>query len=159
MLGAEQVLGRMWHEHTVSKTYAPVQLGEILAKRSFTAAGEVNPLQKQTKAVQMLRVQDDQIIQEEDEKSWTPRSMLAVMDGVNSIRWAWILLQIEEEDHVHVHAICGLVHTEAPSATNQAREPPHVLGVGRMEDGHGDAIGPILPRHLNRSHGRRGLAE
>lgn len=38
----------------------PVHLGEILPKSSFTAAGEVNPLQKQTKATQLLRVEDGQ---------------------------------------------------------------------------------------------------
>lgn len=101
VLGAEQVLGRIWHEHTVSKAYTPVHLGEILQKRSFTASGEVNPLQKQTKSTQLLRVQDDQIIQDEDNRVWTPRSILALLDGVNSVRWAWVLLQLGEEDHVH----------------------------------------------------------
>ena len=104
VLGAEQVLGRIWHEHTVSKIYTPVGLGELLQKRSFTAAGEVNPLQKQAKATQLLRVQDDQIVQDEDNKTWTPRSMLSLMDGVNAIRWAWVLLQLGEEDHVHTFA-------------------------------------------------------
>ena len=101
VLGAEQVLGRVWHEHTVTRAYTPIGLGEILQKRSFTASGEVNPLQKQTKATQLLRIQDDQIVQDEESKQWTPRSILAIMDGVNSIRWAWILLQVGEEDYVH----------------------------------------------------------
>lgn len=104
VLGAEQILGRIWHEHTVSKAYTPVGLGEILQKRSFTAAGEVNPLQKQNKALQVLRVQDDQIVQDEENKIWTPRSILAIMDGINATRWAWILLQVGEEDHVHAFA-------------------------------------------------------
>ena len=38
---------------------------------------------------------------QEDEKVWQPRSILAIMDGVNSVRWAYVLLQIGEEDHVH----------------------------------------------------------
>ena len=90
VLGAESVLGRIWYEHTTSKQYTPVALGEILQKRSFTASGEVNPLQKQTRSAHLLRIEDDQIVQDEEGKTWTPRSMLALMDGVNSVRWAWI---------------------------------------------------------------------
>ena len=101
VLGAERVLGRIWHEHTVTKTYTPVGLGEILQKRSFTASGEVNPLQKQTRATQLLRIQDDQIVQDEGNKTWTPRSILSLMDGVNDVRWAWVLLQSGEEDQAH----------------------------------------------------------
>ena len=104
VLGAESVLGRIYHEHTVTRSYTPVSLGEILQKRSFTASGEVNPLQKQTKASHLLRVEDDVIVQDEESKTWTPRSVLSVMDGVNSIRWAWVLLQLGEEDHVHGYA-------------------------------------------------------
>ena len=104
VLGAESVLGRIYHEHVVTRSYTPVALGEILQKRSFTASGEVNPLQKQTKASHLLRVEDDVIVQDEDCKTWTPKSVLSVMDGVNSIRWAWILLQIGEEDHIHGYA-------------------------------------------------------
>eukprot|EP00435_Cladocopium_sp_Y103_P054359 s601_g17.t1 len=104
VLGAEQVLGRMWFEHTTTKSYTPTGLGEILQKRSFTASGDVNPLQKQTKSVQLLRIEDDCLVQDEEGKSWTPRSILAVLDGVNSIRWAWVLLQIGEEDHIHTFA-------------------------------------------------------
>ena len=56
VLGAEQVLGRIWHEHTVTKSYTPVGLGEIVQKRSFTASGEVNPLQEQSRTTQLLRL-------------------------------------------------------------------------------------------------------
>ena len=102
VLGAEQILGRMWHEHTVSKNYTPIGLGEIPQRRSFTAAGEVNPLQKHTKSSQVLRVEDDKVIQDDvDDKGWTPRSILAIMDGVNSVRWALVLLEIGEESVVH----------------------------------------------------------
>ena len=104
VLGAESILGRMWFEHTSSKTYTPVGLGEILQRRSFTAAGEVNPLQKQSKTSQVLRLEDDQIVQGDENRTWTPRSVLSVLDGINSVRWAWILLQLGEEDHVHTFA-------------------------------------------------------
>eukprot|EP00435_Cladocopium_sp_Y103_P048273 s452_g14.t1 len=104
VLGAEQILGRIWFEHTSSKCYTPVGLGELLERRSFTASGDVNPLQKQQKSGQALRLVDDQLVHDEEGRPWTPRSVLAVMDGINSIRWAWVLLQVGEEDHVHTYA-------------------------------------------------------
>ena len=44
LMGAESVLARLWHEHTRTKLYTPLGLGEILARRTFTASGELNPL-------------------------------------------------------------------------------------------------------------------
>jgi hypothetical protein len=37
-------MARVHHEHTVSKNYTPLYLGEILTTRSFTATGEINKL-------------------------------------------------------------------------------------------------------------------
>ena len=39
LLGAEEVLSRIHWEHTKSKLYTPVGIGEILAKRTFSALG------------------------------------------------------------------------------------------------------------------------
>ena len=44
LAGAESVLARVWREHTKTKAYTPISLGEILQKRLFTASGDVNPL-------------------------------------------------------------------------------------------------------------------
>eukprot|EP00435_Cladocopium_sp_Y103_P036545 s1034_g9.t1 len=104
VLGAEKILGRIWDEHVNTKSYTPVGLGELLERRSFTASGDVNPLQKQAKSGQALRLVDDQLVHDEEGRAWTPRSVLAVMDGINSIRWAWVLLQLGGEDHVHAYA-------------------------------------------------------
>lgn len=49
LLGAECVLARMYFEHNTSKVYTPIGLGEIVQRRSFTAAGKVNPLAKAVK--------------------------------------------------------------------------------------------------------------
>ena len=42
LLGAEEVLSRIHWEHTKSKLYTPLGIGEILAKRAFSALGVVN---------------------------------------------------------------------------------------------------------------------
>lgn len=100
LIGAEQVLARMYHEKVVSKQFSPVLLGEILQKRSFNAAGEVNPLQKSPKKTTTLTMDEDhQLVQTED-PVWNPRSMLAVLDGINSVKWAMILVRWGEEKDV-----------------------------------------------------------
>ena len=45
LLGAEEVLARLWHEHTKSKMYKALTLGEILCRRTWAAGGE-DPLQQ-----------------------------------------------------------------------------------------------------------------
>ena len=46
LLGAEEVLARMFHEHQVSKLYTPVRLGELIAVRHITPTKQVNPFAK-----------------------------------------------------------------------------------------------------------------
>ena len=44
LAGADAVLSRIHHEHTVSKAYTPLLLGEILSARTWTSADELNKL-------------------------------------------------------------------------------------------------------------------
>ena len=44
LLGAEAVLARLLHEHTSSKHYTPLKLGEVLQARAYTASGQVNTM-------------------------------------------------------------------------------------------------------------------
>ena len=104
LIGAESILARMNHELHVTGLFTPVLLGEILQKRSFNAAGEVNPLQKSPKKSSMLTFDDDNQLVAAEDPVWCPRSLLAVIDGINSIRWAMILVRWGEERHVHSFA-------------------------------------------------------
>ena len=100
LLGAESILARIHFEHTKSRMYTPVALGEILSRRSFTATGDINPLAKNPKRQGVLAIDGDQLVQE-DERQWSPRSILAIMDGIQSVMWAFILLEVGEEDSLH----------------------------------------------------------
>ncbi len=101
LLGAESVLARIHHEVTVSKLFTPVQLGEILQKRTFQASGEPNVLAKKESKSTTFTVSNDQLVASE-EQVWQPRSLLAILDGLSSIRcWAYILLQVGPEKSVH----------------------------------------------------------
>ena len=44
LAGADAVLSRIYHEHTVSKAYTPLLLGETLSARTWTSADELNKL-------------------------------------------------------------------------------------------------------------------
>ena len=99
LLGAEVTLARMHHELHNSRMFTPIALGEIVERRSFTASGDANPLSKNKRA-QALTLEDSQLVYQEDQPSWTPRSVLATLDGLSSIKWAMILIQWGNEADV-----------------------------------------------------------
>ena len=102
LLGAEEVLARMWFEHTTSKM-SPVTLGEIVSRRTWTAARTLNPLalSRTTSAAtsKALRLEQGNLVREEPTE-WVPKGLFSTIDGANAARWAWILLGIGEEDEV-----------------------------------------------------------
>ena len=97
LLGSECVVARMWHEHNVSKLYTPVGLGEIIQRRSFTASGDVNPLAKSSKKSASLSLDEENQLIQADDPEWSPKSLLAIIDGVTAAKWAMILTQWGEE--------------------------------------------------------------
>ena len=94
---AESVLARAHFEHTKTKLYTPIGLGELMQHRSFTAVGDPNPLvRSKADAKTTLTVEGDKLVQEA-EKVWAPKSVLSVIDAIRSIQWAWILLDFGPE--------------------------------------------------------------
>ena len=100
ILGAEAIIARVLHEHETSKTYTPVQLGEIISVRTFQANGEPNPLAKKERSVTKLTLTGEQLVATPEEP-WQPRSVLAILDGLSSIRWCYILCKIGSEQSIH----------------------------------------------------------
>lgn len=100
VLGAEVVIARLWHERHVSHLYTPLQLGEILQFRSFTASGDINPLMKNNRKHNALSLDEDNKLVESEEPTWIPKSVLSVLDGIAACRWALILTQHGEEEDV-----------------------------------------------------------
>lgn len=93
ILGAEVILAKMWHEHQSSKMYSPVLLGDIIQRRSFTASGDVNPLSAKAKTSKALTIEDDQLTYQDDITTWTPRSLIAAIDGLQATKFAMIFVQ------------------------------------------------------------------
>ena len=106
----------MWFEHTVTKMYTPVTLGEILCRRTWTPGRMLNPLAVERAAKsagsKALRLEHGALVPEEPSE-WSPRGLLSTIDGANAARWAWILLNIGEEADVIKYADWFVVKARA----------------------------------------------
>lgn len=100
LVSSEVTLARMNHEHQVTKMYSPIPLGEIVQRRSFTPSGDVNPLSAKSRTPKALTIEDDQLTYVDDPTTWTPRSLLAALDGLQSIKFAMIFVQWGSESSV-----------------------------------------------------------
>ena len=102
LAGADAVLSRIYHEHTVSKAYTPLLLGEILSARTWTSADELNKLAAGGREPSggALQVVAGNIVAAEEKKAWEPRGVMAFLDGLEAVRLAWILTGLGEEGDV-----------------------------------------------------------
>ena len=74
LLGADKILARMYHEHTLTKHYTAVTLGEIMAHRAPSV----------TKEPEDCDVRESMMIQH----------------GIEAAKWAWILIKTGTETSV-----------------------------------------------------------
>jgi hypothetical protein len=101
LIGAEAVLARIWWEHTESKAYTPIKLGEILSLRSFTSSGMLNPLSNTNKDKEnVLGLDSSGQLTELKPSTWDPRGLLSVLDALEAIRWALIWADLGDEGAV-----------------------------------------------------------
>ena len=99
LIGAEKIIVRMWREHTTSKNYQAVGLGEIITNRTFTATGSVNNTAKRDKSDKTLVLDTEHnTLVHQEQKDWDPQSMMMILDALDAIRWAWILIQISTQE-------------------------------------------------------------
>ena len=100
LLGADAVIARCKFEHEVSKQYSPLPLTAIMQARSFAATGELNPLAKRKKEATMKLTANGELQSEQKDSEWEARSLLSVLDGLTSLKWLFILVQIGDERDV-----------------------------------------------------------
>ena len=101
LLGADKVLARMRHEHTVSKHYTAVTLGEIMSQRLFTALGTVNSTRKKDDLDKRLVVDSKHQLVSKEPSDWDVRGLNMIQDGIDAVRWAWILIKFGTEKAVN----------------------------------------------------------
>ena len=153
LLGAEEVLSRIHWEHTKSKLYTPVGIGEILAKRTFSALGVVNTLavKRNSGAPQQLRLVDGNIAVAED-RPFTPKGVWAVVDGITAIKWAWTLIGVGSEKAVEDYAKWWIMIHQGPAALGAHRRDRRLLGSGLPTAGLPDAARAHLRRRVRGHH-------
>ena len=115
LLGAEAIVAKAQFEHEHSKSYSPIPLGSVIQCRTFSASGDLNPL---TKRKQETKLKVTEFHAEAAEDTWDPRSMLSILDGLQSIRYLFVLLQIGDEQDVHAFF---------DTLERKARSMPHKL--------------------------------
>ena len=105
LAGADAILARICHEHTVSKAYTPLMLGEILAARTWTSADELNKLASggRDALAGSLQVVGGAVVAAEEKKPWQPRKVMAVLDGLEAVRLAWVLTGLGDEEDVDAY--------------------------------------------------------
>ncbi|CAE7351372.1 PUB3, partial [Symbiodinium sp. CCMP2456] len=101
LAGADAVLARIYHEHTVSKSYTPLLLGEILAARTWTSGDELNRLAVPQKEAGSLHIVGGSLVAADDKRAWEPRGVMSVLDGLEAVRLAWILTTVGDEGDVN----------------------------------------------------------
>ena len=101
LLGADKVLARTHHEHTVSKHYTAVTLGEIMSQRVFTALGTVNAARKKDDLDKRLVVDSKHQLVSKEPSDWDVRGLNMIQDGIDAVRWAWILIKFGAEKAVN----------------------------------------------------------
>ena len=120
LVGAESVLARFHWEHVTSKAYSPLELGELISKRSFTATGAVNHLAAKKRSTRLEF--DGESLRSADDNTWEPRSLWAVVDGLDAIRWCHILFEVGEERQINLFF---------DEMTRRARERPDKIEIFR----------------------------
>ena len=120
LVGAESVLARFHWEHVTSKAYSPLELGELISKRSFTATGGVNHLASRKRSTRLEF--DGESLRSADETTWEPRSLWAVVDDLDAIRWCHILFEVGEERQINLFF---------DEMTRRARERPDKIEIFR----------------------------
>ena len=85
----------MYHEHHTSKLYTATSLGEILSQRIWTSFNTINTCntnRKKDASEEKLVIDDRNNIAEKAQEDWDVRGQWMLIDAIEAIRWAWILI-------------------------------------------------------------------
>ena len=103
LLGCEKILARIWWEME-NNMHTPIQLHELLASRVFDAAGNPNPLAQAAETKQNKVTLDltsgHGTVNITDDVHWSPKGVLSLLDALEAIEWALILLRMGAEAEV-----------------------------------------------------------
>ena len=103
LIGAEAVIARVVHEMR-TESHTAIGLHEVVQSRYFDASGNPNPLsaakKKNKSQAAVLTINADYQIETEADIPWQPKSVLAFVDCLESIRLLLILVEMGSEASV-----------------------------------------------------------
>ena len=91
----------MYHEHHITNHYTATPLGEIMSQRTFTALGTINANRKKSNVDKQLIIDSKNNISTKEPAEWNVRGAMMILDAIDSICWAWILLKYGTERRMH----------------------------------------------------------
>ena len=86
LLGAEEVLSRMVHQHQSSKQYSPVRLGEIISLRHFTPSKSANPFAPKDDSKTRLILDESGTFTKASRQVPEPQKLVTMLDAMFA-RW------------------------------------------------------------------------
>ena len=150
LVGAEEVLARLYHEHTKSKLYTPLGLGEHARQGHEPVGADAGSERRQRgagttpgarRAGCQLRARVDATV------------MMAVMDGADAAKWAFILVA---SDRGGRRAVRRVVYGESQVTPRRPSPIARLLVRLCLEDRAGyearDVIRRSHPRHDGGRH-------
>ena len=103
LLGAEAIVARVANEMKTG-VHTAIALHEIVQNRYFNAAHDPNPLCSAKKRARqqttVLTINAENQLEAEEESPWQPKSVLAFIDCVESIKFLMILVELGPESSV-----------------------------------------------------------
>ena len=119
LLGAEEILSRMVHEHQTSKLYTPLKLGEIISIRHFTPTKAINTFAQKEDKVSKLLLDDQGTWVKQPRWIPEPQKLTTLLDALDSVKWAMIFARWGEESDIcewveHWSFMCRDYHTKFP---------------------------------------------
>ncbi|CAE7275931.1 yciC, partial [Symbiodinium sp. CCMP2456] len=97
LLGAEEVLARMVHQHQTSKQYSPVRLGEIISLRHFTPSKAANPFAPKDDSRTKMILDDSGTFTKAMRHVPEPQKLVTLLDAVEAIKWALMFSRWSDE--------------------------------------------------------------
>ena len=103
LLGAEAIVARVANEMKTG-VHTAIALHEVVQNRYFNAAHDPNPLCSAKKRARqqttVLTINAENQLEAEEESPWQPKSVLAFIDCVESIKFLMILVELGPESSV-----------------------------------------------------------
>lgn len=134
IVGAEKILARVWHERWVPWQYTPMHAtervvgGTLLRQHWRPESPEQGPEAEEPRSPRRGRGPPVAIVIEDDQSSWTPKSLISIMDALDATSLCWTLCRLGHE--LEIQEYHGMVAPAVPLSPKQDRTAQGMLDAG-----------------------------